>query len=297
MSQSPSTKSGIQTLAMSAFMFSLMSLGVKLAGRHLPSQQIVVIRTIISFILSFILIWRAGIPIWGTNKKLLFLRGFFGFCGLDCFFYSLSQLPIAEATVLQYTSPIWTALLAALVLKERISPSLLLSIGLCLVGLVCVTRPPFLFGQTATRVPTYAYLVGFAGAFFSACAYVTVRHLSKLEHELVIVFYFPMVALPFSIPTVFPIKVIPTAMDLLIVLGVGICAQIAQVYLTRGMKFLQAGRSAAVLYLQIVFAAAWGILFFQEVPTPWTIFGAIFILCGTILASMPPEKEVSATGA
>ncbi|PSQ82101.1 MAG: hypothetical protein BRD46_00395, partial [Bacteroidetes bacterium QS_8_68_15] len=105
-----------------AFFFSLMSACVETLGDALPSQQIVLVRSVVTLGYSWTLVRWAGKALWGTNRRLLLLRGLFGLGGLSCFFWALTALPLADATVLHYTNPVLTALLAAVVLGERLGP-------------------------------------------------------------------------------------------------------------------------------------------------------------------------------
>ncbi len=269
----------------SAFAFSLMTLLVKLAGQRLPSQQIVLMRALVALILSVAFLRRAGIPLWGHNRRLLLLRGLFGFGGLSCFFYALVHLPLAEATVIMYLSPILTALLAAVFLGERPTPRLPVALAFGFGGVLLITRPALLFGGASAPFPPGVVLVALCGAFFGACAYVAVRRLSASEHELVIILYFPLVAFPGSIPgAVLRHSLWPTGREWLLLIGVGVCAQVAQIFMTRGMKLLPAGTATAIMYLQIVFSALLGVLFLAELPDRWTVAGSMSILFGTLIA-------------
>ncbi|MCP4655542.1 MAG: DMT family transporter, partial [bacterium] len=272
-------------MVLCAFAFSLMALLVKLAGQRLPSQQIVLVRALVALILSVAFLRRAGIPLWGHNRRLLLLRGLFGFGGLSCFFYALVHLPLAEATVIMFLSPIFTALLAAVFLGERPTPLLPVALAFGFGGVVLITRPALLFGGASSPFPPGVVLVALCGAFFGGCAYVAVRRLSAGEHGLVIILYFPLIAFPASIPGVLMHDPIwPDGREWLLLIGVGVCAQVAQIFMTRGIKLLPAGTATAIMYLQIVFSALWGALFLAELPDRWTVAGSLSILLGTVIA-------------
>jgi drug/metabolite transporter (DMT)-like permease len=273
--------SGIRYMAYGAFWFSVMSLLVKVAGQGIPPMQIVLARAIVSLVLSYLLLKKAGLPLWGTQRHLLVLRGLLGFAALACFYYGLVHLPLAEATVIQYTSPVFTALLAAWLLKEKLGVAEAACVGASLAGVLLIARPEFVFGGTG-GFDSRTVLIAMFGAMFSAGAYVTVRRLGSAENPLVIVFYFPLVTVPATIPFVIPVAVWPTAWEWLVLLGVGVSTQIAQVSITRGLQLLPAARASAVGYLQIIFAAAWGVFFFGEVPDRWSFAGAALIIVSTL---------------
>jgi drug/metabolite transporter (DMT)-like permease len=285
---------GMRYMIAGAFFFSLMSLGVKVAGQRIPSQEIVLVRGLSNVAFSWAMLCRAGVRPWGGRPGVLLLRGLLGFAALSCFYFALIHLPLADATVLQYTNPVWTALLAVWLLGERMRRSEAALVLLSLLGVVLIVRPSFLFGSGPERLDMLAVALALLGALFSASAYVTIRKLGRTEHPLVIVFYFTLVTVPASIPGVLAEAVWPTPWEWLVLLGVGITAQGGQVYLTQGLQLEPAGRATAVGYLQIVFAALWGVIFFADLPDRWTVMGALVILASTLaLASRrkrPPSR-------
>src|SRR5689334_18098759 len=107
-------------MALSALGFSMMSVLVKLAARELPTGEIVLARAVVTLALSYALVRRAGLSPWGTQRGKLFVRGILGFSGLAFYYLSLVRLPLAEATTLQNTAPVLTALLAWWLLDEQV---------------------------------------------------------------------------------------------------------------------------------------------------------------------------------
>lgn len=267
-------------MAASALFFSIMGLLVKLAGGRLPSSQLVLARAIICLALSWVWLRRAGLAPWGSNPRMLILRGLFGTVGLVCFYYTLVTLPLAEAAVIAYTSPIFTAVLAAILLGEKASRRLVAAIACCACGVVAIARPSVLFGGggAAATVDPWGVAVGFLGAFASACVYVLIRRIRGREDPLVVVFYFPLVSVPLVLPFAALHWLWPTPLEWLTILGIGIATQLAQVHMTRGLVLLPAGRATAIGYIQVVLAALWGALFFGEVPDILTLAGAALII-------------------
>ncbi|MEM7050349.1 MAG: DMT family transporter [Acidobacteriota bacterium] len=278
-------RGGVRSMVASAFWFSVMSALVKVAGERLPSQEIVLARAIVSLVLSYALVRRAGVSPWGNQPAWLLLRGLCGFLGLTCFYYAVTQLPLAETTVIQYLHPMLTALFAAWFLGEVVRSSLVFSLALSLVGVLAVARPSFLFGAAAADLPPLALAAAGGGALFSAFAYVLVRRLSGSEHSMVIILYFPLVTVPLALPWVWQHGVWPHGFEWLILLGVGIATQLGQVYLTRGIRLLPAGKATSLSYLQVAFAGLWGMLFFAEVPDGWFFVGAALILAGAFVSA------------
>jgi drug/metabolite transporter (DMT)-like permease len=127
-------------------------------------------------------------------------------------------------------------------------------------------------------------MIGLGGALLTALAYVSVRQLSVREHPLVIVFYFPLVSVPATLPFLMNQWVMPTGSDWMWLLGVGLLTQLGQVWLTEGLAALPAARATSINYVQVVFATLWGVLIFAEPVTVTVIIGAICVLGATLIS-------------
>ena len=274
----------------SALSFSLMGVCVKQVGGRIPVAEVVFARAIVSVALSWWLLHRAGIPAWGKRRWLLIWRGAIGTAALVCVYAALAALPLAAATVLQYLYPPFTALLAWLMLGEPIGKRVLAAMALGWLGVLLVAQPAGLLQGGAT-LALFPVLIAVAGALFTALAYVSVRSLGTSEHPLVIVFYFPLVALPLSLPLVALNPVLPTPAELLWLVGVGVFTQLGQVYLTRSLTALPAARATAISYVQVLFAGGWGWLLFGESIDSWTIAGAGLVLAATLVSLSHSQQQ------
>jgi drug/metabolite transporter (DMT)-like permease len=276
-------RSAASYMLTSALAFAFMTLFVKLAGERLPAQEIVTARAALTLIFTAVLLRRASIAPLGNRRGLLVLRGVCGFSALSCVYYAVTKLPLAEATVIQFMHPTTTALMAAAFLGEPVRRSVLFASLLGLAGAIVIARPAVLFGASAAPLHTLGLLAAVGGALLTSAAYTVVRKLGQTENALVIVFYFPLVALPASLPTMATNAMWPTAWEWLLLLAVGVCTQIGQIAITNGLQQHEAGRSAVYSYSQVLFAALLGWLVFAEVPTTSTIIGALLILSGAAL--------------
>ena len=276
---------GVRFMIGSALAFSVMSALVKHAGVRLASQELVFARSVVAIVISIALLRRAGVHTLGTRRWLLLARGIWGYAALSCGFYAMTKLPLAEATMIQYLHPVFTAVLAAVVLGERADRSLVASVLLGSAGVLLVTRPAFLFDAGVATLDPLGVAAALGGAVLTAIAYVGVRELARTEHPLVIVLWFPLVSLPASLPATLAQGVWPRGFEWLALLGVGVFAQVGQVCLTRGLALEPVGRAMAISYVQIAFATLWGVIFFGEVPGVATLLGSLLVIFGTAIGA------------
>ena len=297
----------------SALSFSLMGVCVKALGQRLPVVEVVLGRAVISLALSLWLLRRAGLSPWGQRRGLLVLRGVLGTAALYCVYGAIQQLPLGAATVIQYLHPTFTALLAWPLLGERLSPQILLAIGLGWLGVWLLTHPLHLgeahppglalgilqpeslqpeslqAGLTALDLadgglPQAAVLLAVAGALLTALAYVSVRALGRSEHPLVVIFYFPLVGLVLTLPLVAANPILPTGPELVALVGVGLFTQLGQLGLTKGLMGLPAARATALSYVQVPLASLWGLWFFHDRPSPDSLLAALLVLAATVIS-------------
>lgn len=271
-------------MVLSAFAFSIMALFVKLVGDHgIPVLETVAARSVVSLVISYIGIRREGVALLGTRKGMLAARGLVGFSALICVFYAITHLPLAEAMVLQYLHPMFTAVLALFFLKEHLTLGTVICIFLSFLGVLIIVQPSFLFDSTAINFDNVTVVIAILGAFGSAVAYTLVRALGRTEHPLVIILYFPLISLPASIVLLWGEFVMPEGIVWFYLLAIGVATQIGQIGLTKSMRTESAGRATSFGYLQVVFAMLLGLLFCQEYPSLETLMGAGLIITGVYL--------------
>ena len=271
-------------MLLSTLGFALMAATVKeVSGYGIPVLEIVAARALVSGILSFIDIRRKKLSVWGVNKPLLLARGLVGALALICVYYSVTSLPLAEATILQYLHPVFTAILALWFLREAIQRSTVSCIALCLMGLMVMVAPNFSnYGGTLP----YSWLsIGAAvtGALGSAVAYVIVKRLTKTDDSSVIVFYFPFIALPVSLILLGNDFVIPGWHVIGLLVLVGIFTQVGQIGLTKALSCEDASKATAYAYVQVIFSLLIGWLYFGEIPALTTYIGGGLIITGALV--------------
>jgi len=274
---------GIKFLIGSGLAFSLMSVCVKAIGGRIPVSELVFSRALISLILTRILLLKNNINPWGNQKKLLITRGMLGTLALFCIFKALTSLPIATATVIQYIYPTFTVICAYFFLKEYILKRIIYSIIIGWLGIILVSQPEWISNNNITET-VISITIAILGALMTSLAYICVRKLSATEHPLVIIYYFPLVSIPLSIPLLFNNFILPNGIEWIWILGIGFFTQIGQVCITEGLRLLPAGQATSLNYSQVIFSSIWGILIFQESISSTVYLGGLCVLISTIIS-------------
>lgn len=259
-----------------SFLFTLMSACVK-ALPTIPAVELVWFRSLISIVLCLVALKKNKIPFFGNNKKVLVARGLFGAVSLMVTYNVVQNIPLATSSVLHYVSPIFTALIAFLVLGEKLYKIQWLFFAISFAGVLIMKG-------FDSRVETLYLCLGIVAAFLAACAYNCIRVLKDSEHPLVIVFYFPLVTLPITSAICLFDWVTPTGwQEWGLILAIGLLTQLAQLAMTKAYQAEEAAKIASVSYTGIIHAIIVGIIFFQEYFDWKVIAGMCLVLVGVIL--------------
>jgi len=281
---------GVLFMILSAFGFSIMSMLVKIASPRIPTGEIVLARAVMTLVISYVMVRQASLSPWGTMRGKLVVRGLLGFGALGFYYVALARLPLADATTLHYMQPIVTSILAWWLLGEKVGWAAALALACGIGGVMLVVHPGVPLGDGADPV---GVSIALASAALSSFAYVTVRQLAKTEHALVIVFYFPLVATPLALPWALYDWIWPSALDWLLLIGIGVSTQVGQVFLTRALMIERAGRAMSVGYIQICFAVIWQLVIFGKEPALGTLLGAALIIGGTLAVSATAKPDAA----
>ena len=263
-------------MLLSALCWSLMSLCIKLVPR-MPSYETFLASSLVVGAACIGLARRKRVSLLGHNRRGLLLRGVLGAVALTCFYYSVQHLPLAEALVIQNAAPLFTSLIAAIALRERPGWLVAGAAALGLLGVIVMTRPSGLFAGGSAETDWMTVVIAATGAIASAAAFVVVRHLRRTEHNLIIMLYLPLLAIPVNLPFVIKRFVMPAGVEWLVLLAVGLITFAMQVCQTEGLRRETAARAINLTHAQVVFAAIWGAIFLDEMPGLWTLVGALTV--------------------
>lgn len=184
---------GILLATLSSLFFSLCSVIVKWMV-HVDPMELAVCRFVgVLLPVIPILIWKNE-PVFPPGKRvMLFLRSFVGTTGLMLSFYSFRHMPLADASVIVFSVPVFVAIFAYVFLREPCGLFNVVTIILTLLGVILITRPTFLFGNTLPAFASedekfnngWGAAAAFGATLFGANAYVLLRALKSLHFAVV----------------------------------------------------------------------------------------------------------------
>lgn len=271
-------------MIVASFFFSIMGALVKYSLENVAFMEAVFFRATVTLILVVPWMLYKKIRFIGKNLFILFIRSASGFTALCLSFYILDHMILADASILNRTSVPFVAVLSIFFLKERVNMPLFSYTICAFIGAALIIKPSFNF----LNIPG---LLGLAAGFLAAIAYISLKHLHKTESFFTIVFSFAFFSSVTSFLLSYSNFVWPENIDLLALIGVGLCGTIAQLTMTYSYKYMEASVVSPYSFSTIIFSALWGFLFWSEIPDQWSLFGGtLIIVCGIGIMKLKKSK-------
>lgn len=291
----------------------LLALGVRLMAAGALATMLLMVKLVGERGVSLVetVFWRQLFPtvalgLWLANRGELHrlrtprfarhsLRAFLGLIGMFLNLGVVLLLPLAESTILGFTSPIFAVVLAALILREKVGPVRWLAVAMGLLGVIVIAGP----GTSA--MPLDGLAVGISAAFMVALLSILVRDLARTEHPIVIVFWFSALS---SAGLTIPALWMGQSHDLAtwgLLLGIGVFGGIGQMLLTTALRLGSVSSVIVMDYSAFGWAMLWGWLFFAHIPPASTWLGLpIIVGAGLIIVwrerRLHVARQVAAVG-
>jgi drug/metabolite transporter (DMT)-like permease len=258
--------------ALAAFLcYSMVPVGVRMAGSHLPPIEILFFRNVIGFVVFFaFFVWRGFGSLKTDHFGLHLQRNVANFVGMWLWFAALAVMPLAKAVTLHFTEPVMAAILAVLILKERPGYRRFVAMGGGLVGVLIVLRP----GSIAIGWPVLAVL---GSALLYGCVSIYTRFLGRTEAASTTTFYYQAMLTAFSLPPAIWLWVTPGLDDVPGILMVGIFGSAAPYFIIRALRHAETTLISPLGFLRLPFTAGFAWLLFSEPTEIWTWIGAAVI--------------------
>ena len=266
-----------------------MSAFAKIVIETLPAIEIVFFRSFFGIVLISFTFFKISIKQKGGRPWLLLFRAGIGLIAMLSFFYNIANITLADAVTYSRMSPIFTAIFAFWFLKERIGFKGWAAIALGFTGMIFVMQP---FGNGFNE----NHFFGLLNAVCAALAFTSIRELKKHYDTRVIVLTFmgiglivPVISMIFA--SYYDIKslnflinkfVMPNSVEWFYLIGIGVTASFAQIYMTKAYGQTRAGIIGAVGYTVILFSLVIGLILGDSLPNLLGVIGIIAIILGGI---------------
>ncbi|WP_157115660.1 DMT family transporter [Ketogulonicigenium robustum] len=275
-------RQGMLWVLLDMALVSSMTVLVKKGGADFPAVQMVFFRSLVGLVAVLPLVWRNWAAIRQTrNAKRNVLRVTCNAVALSSNWGALTILPLATANAIGFLRPLVVMVMAIFLLGERVTGWRWCGAALGLLGVGVMLLPRLTgFGEEDLGL---GYLFAGGAILFGAMATIQTRALKGENTTVMMVFYTLGLTLFTAIPAMLVWQPVSIG-QLPLLLGIGIIAQVAQYCYLRGYQLAPATRLAPLGYLSLIFATIMGYTFFDEIPTLYTLGGALVIILGLVVA-------------
>jgi len=282
-------------MSASSVLFAGMNVLARAASAHVAWPVVGATRAGIDALVAVGVARARGTSALPKGSTAGWLRSAFGTLAMICTFCALGdpRIPLGDAVTLMNLSPVFLALLAPLVLRERAGRRVALALPLALAGVLLIVRPPALFGGGTRPEMMVPAAIAATGAFFSAFAMMMLRRIGSKETP-------EAVAAHFSVTAMVTLSVIallggapkmPAPIDLWTMVGTGLCAGLAQLAMTRAYALEMAARVSPFGYLSVVASSLFGAALLGERPDALALGGMALVIAGGIVVAVAGIRE------
>ncbi|MDA8585491.1 DMT family transporter [Rhodobacteraceae bacterium] len=270
---------GILWMVLTGFFFVGVTAAVKYGATELPAAMSAFLRYVLGPVIMLpILGALRNIQLTKRQMRLFALRGFVHSLGVFLWFYAMTRITIAEVTAMNYMTPIYITLAAALFLGERVAKARFIAIGIAFVGALIILRP-------GRRELSDGHLAMVFNAIFFAIGYLAAK---RMADELPASIVVAMLSITVTIG-LFPMALFvwqwPTAQETGWMFLVAVMATAGHYSMTRAFAAAPVSVTQPITFLQLIWSVLVGYFLFAETVDFWVIFGgSLIVLAASFIA-------------
>ena len=270
-------KIGSLYIIFSALSFSIMEIAVKISGKTIPVMEQVFARNFITLLIGAFVMFKNKEKLFPDKNNVLSIvcRSVSGYLGIISYFYAANNMVLADASVLQKTSPFWSSLFAFIIIKEKIFKIQWIGLIIAAIGSIFIIKP-------SMNSNVFPALIALSSAMFAGISYAIIGSLKGKESNSLIIFYFSLFSCLFSL---FFIKdfVIPNFIQVIMLLLIGIFAGFGQFFLTIAYKKAPVSRVSIYNYTGVIFSYLFSIFIFNEIADIYSIIGMMLTIFAALM--------------
>jgi len=268
----PPNVQGALWLVSGGFIFTSTSVMIRLLSAQIESVQTAFFRAVLSVVLLLPMIAAGRVKPW-QSKRIAghFWRTFMGTTSMVLGFYAVTMLPLADATAIAFSQPLFSVVVAALIAGEKVRWRRWSATVIGFVGVLVMVRP----GEGSLQAGA---LVALANAATVALSIYLVKRLSDSETPLMILTQFAIFStVLLAVPAILVWRW-PDVWGWLLAIGVALSATVGQYFWVQAFKAGEMSAVAPFEYLRLPFAVFVGWLIWGEMPVIWTYVGAAIVI-------------------
>ncbi len=269
------TLRGVLWMGGAVLSFSAMAIAARQLLAHMGAFEILFVRSVVMLAIVLVIVAQAKDAVTATRRLPLHaLRNLVHFGGQYCWVFAIGALPLATVFAIEFTMPVWTAILAALLLGERLTRPRVVMLVLGLTGVLIILRPGLAIVDAAS-------LIALAAAFLYAGNMIATKRLVSTDSPLAVLFWMSVLQTPLALLTALPQWVVPRVVDFPWMLLIGAGSYTAHYCMTRAFKLADATVVVPIDFVRLPLIAVVGAAFYGEPFDPLILVGAVVIFAGT----------------
>ncbi len=281
---------GLLWSSASGLVFSVLNALMRSLAQQLDPFQAQFLRYLFGLIVLLPLVWRHGLAAYRPKQVSgQFLRGAFHTVGLMLWFAALPKIPLADMTAIGFTGPIFIMIGAWLFFKEPMRWERWVATGLGFAGVMIVVGPKLSIGQGGGGL---WHLVMLGSAPLFAASFLVTKALTRYETTGTILVWQAITVTLFSLPLALLHWQAPTAWEWAGFAVCGVLGSAGHFFLTRSYRVADISATQSVKFLDLIWSALMGWLFFSDLPTSSTLLGGLIISAATLWLARRESRRV-----
>lgn len=281
----PSNVRGIALMLAATLLFTVMGISARYVSERIHPFEVVFFRLAVGFVLVLPLVASRGLRPFRTERfGLHLLRAVLHVVEMLIYFTGLVMIQYAQAQALTFTTPLFAALLAVLVLRERIRGRNVAALVIGFVGAMIVIRPGFVPVETGSLLILVSAL-GWAGVI------LVVKRLTQTDSSITITSWMVVLMSPMALVPALFVWVWPTWQEWILLIVAGLAGTLGQLAVTQAFRVADTTTVLPFDFAKLLWAALLGYLVFAEVPAVWTWIGGALIFASGFYVVLQERRE------
>ena len=280
--QTPQTKAIILNIS-SIVLFSIMVIFIRKASESLHILEVVFFRNLLALIVMLPIIKSIGLAaIKMNNPRLFFMRGFVGAIGMIAGFTCLTLIPLAQATAISFSQPLFITIGATIFLGEIIKARRIAAIIVGIIGMLIIVQPGF-------NTLSFGLMLAIISALALSVNALIVKKLTLTDTPHAIIIWMVVMLIPITLIPAIPVWEWPSLEAWLYLWGIAILGTLAHFSWTKSYAMAEITSLEPIGFIKLPIMALLGWMIFAEIPGTWTWIGGLIIFMSTIYIS---QREI-----